>query len=64
VAKPAGIAEPGIDALEMLYEGVSKLSPAVDPPPRKVLKPGTCRAGKVQPNALDDEQILVDPPLW
>jgi hypothetical protein len=32
MAKLAGIAEPGVGALEVFYEGVSKRSPTIDPP--------------------------------
>jgi hypothetical protein len=39
------------------YEGIPKLGPIIDPPLREVLEPGTCQVGKVQWDALDDEQI-------
>jgi hypothetical protein len=48
MAKIASIAGSGIGALEVPYEGISELSPAVDPPPGEVLEPGFCQVSKVQ----------------
>jgi hypothetical protein len=62
--KLTGVAESGVGALEMPYEGIPELCLAVDPPPGEVLEPGTCRVGKVQRDALDDEKSLVAPLLW
>jgi hypothetical protein len=42
----------------MPYEGVPKLQPIVDPPPGEVLEPSARRVGKVQWDALDDEQVV------
>jgi hypothetical protein len=61
MAKLAGIAVSGVGALEVPYEGVLELCPALDPPLGEVLEPGTSRFGKVQQDALDDEQIVGRP---
>jgi hypothetical protein len=42
MVKLAGIAGPGVGALEMPYEAISKLSLAIDPSQGEVLEPGTC----------------------
>jgi hypothetical protein len=55
MAKLVGIDGPGVGALEVPYEGISKLGPAVEPPSREVLKSGTRRVSEVQRDALDDK---------
>jgi hypothetical protein len=64
MAKFARVAGPRVDALVVTYEGIPELGPTVDPPSREVLEPGTRRVSEVQWDALNDEQIVVAPPLW
>jgi hypothetical protein len=39
MAKLAGVDGPGVGALEVPNEGISELSPAIDPPLGEVLEP-------------------------
>jgi hypothetical protein len=61
MAKFAGVARPGVGALEVPYEGVSELSLVVDLHLGEALEPGKCQVGKVQQDALDDEHIACRP---
>jgi hypothetical protein len=64
MAKLADIAGPRVGALEVPYEGVPKLCPAVDPPSREVSSQVCAELARYRGMLLMINISLVTPALW
>jgi hypothetical protein len=64
MAKLAGIAVPGVGALEVPYEVIPELSPAADPPQGRCLSQVRTESARYSGMLLMMNRSLVAPPLW